>query len=101
MNQMQQMIMQAQRMQRELNKAHEALNQKEFTVSKAGMVTVVVLGSHEVKSIEIDKDTLDPENAEMLSESIALALNEANEAISKESAEIDEKITGQKGNFPF
>ena len=101
MNQMQQMLAQAQRMQRELNKAREALNQKEFTVSKAGIVTVIVYGSHEIKSIDIDKDALDPENAEMLSESIALALNEANAAIDKESEEIEERITGQKGNHLF
>ena len=38
MNQMQQMIMQAQRMQREMKKAQDALEQKEFVVEKGGMV---------------------------------------------------------------
>ena len=99
MNQMQQMIMQAQRMERELKKANAALAEKEFKVSKNGMVKLTMLGSREVKELSIDKDALDPENAEMLQETIVLALNEALEAIQKESDEIQERITGQTRMF--
>lgn len=99
MNQMQQMIMQAQRMERELKKANAALAEKEFKVSKNGMVELTMLGSREVKELNIDKDALDPENAEMLQETIVLALNEALEAIQKESDEIQERITGQTRMF--
>ena len=99
MNQMQAMIQQAQRMQRELKKAQDALNEKEFTVSKNGMVTVVVLGSKLVKSIDVDKDAFDPDNKEMVEEAIALAINEAVEKIDKEKAEIEEKITGRAGGL--
>ena len=100
MNQMQQMIMQAQRMQREMKKAQDALEQKEFVVEKGGMVKMTVLGNRSVKSVEIDKDALDPENQEMLQDTIAMALNEALEQIQKESDEIQEKVTGQSG-LPF
>ena len=100
MNQMQQMIMQAQRMQRELKKAQDALEQKEFVVEKGGMVKMTVLGNRSVKSVEIDKDALDPENADLLCETIAMAVNEAMEEIQKESDAIQEKITGQSG-MPF
>ena len=96
-NPMQQMLAQAQRMQRELKKAHDELEQKEFKVSKSGMVELVVLGSRKIKSINIDEDALDPENKEMLEEAISLALNEALEQIAKENDEIEIKITGQKG----
>ncbi len=99
MNQMQAMIQQAQRMQRELKKAQEALAEKEFTISKNGMVTVVVLGSKVVKSIDVDKDAFDAENKEMVEEAIALAINEANEKIDAEKAEIEEKITGRAGGL--
>ena len=85
MNQMQQMIMQAQRMQREMKKAQDALEQKEFVVEKGGMVKMTVLGNRSVKSVEIDKDALDPENADLLCETIAMAVNEAMEEIQKES----------------
>ena len=100
MNQMQQMIMQAQRMQREMKKAQDALEQKEFVVEKGGMVKMTVLGNRSVKSVEIDKDALDPENADLLCETIAMAVNEAMEEIQKESNAIQENITGQSG-MPF
>lgn len=99
MNQMQQMLMNAQRMQRELQKAHAALAEKEFTVSKGGMVELVMLGDRTVKSLTIDKDALDPDNADMLSDTIVLALNEALEAIGEEYDAIEERVTGKTGLF--
>lgn len=98
---MQQMMAQAQKMQRELKKAQAALAEKEFVISKGGAVTVTVMGSKEVKSIKIDKDAFDPENKEMIEDMIALAINEAIEAIEAESEEISERITGQPGALGF
>ncbi len=101
MNQMQQMLMQAQKMQRELVKAREALAAKDFPVSKAGMVEIVLKGDKTIKKIAIDKEALDPENKDMLEESIALAINEGLKKIDEESEAIDEEITGRKGALPF
>jgi DNA-binding YbaB/EbfC family protein len=101
MNQMQQMIAQAQRLQRELLKAHEELDAKEFTIKKAGIAEVTVKGDKTVSAIKIEKDALSPDNEEMIEETIAMAINEAIEAIRKESDAIDERITGQKGAMPF
>ena len=98
---MQQMMAQAQKMQRELKKAQAELAQKEFIVTKGGAVTVVVLGSKEIKSVEIDKDAFDPDDKEMIEEMIALAINEALEKINEESEAINERITGQPGGFGF
>ena len=98
---MQQMMAQAQKMQRELKKAMAALAEKEFVVSKGGAVTVTVLGSKEVKSIDIDKDAFDAENKEMIQDMIALAINEAMAQIDEESEAINERITGQPGGFGF
>ena len=99
MNQMQQMFQQAQRMQRELQKAHAELESREFKVEKSGMVEAIVMGDRSIKSLNIDKDALDPENKEMLEEAIALALNDAFQQINKANEEIEEKITGQRGLF--
>jgi DNA-binding YbaB/EbfC family protein len=99
MNQMQQMLMNAQRMQRELQKAHAALAEKEFKVSKNGMVGLTMLGDRTVKELKIDKDALDPENGEMLADTIALALNDALEQIQDEYDAIEERITGKTGLF--
>ena len=98
---MQQMMIQAQKMQRELQKAREALNAKEFKISKAGLVEIVVFGSKEIKSIDIDNDAFDAENKEMIQDMIALAINEAMEQIDEESEAINERITGQPGGFGF
>jgi len=98
---MQQMMIQAQKMQRELKKAQAELAEKEFKVTKGGAVTVVVLGSKEIKAVEIDKDAFEPDNKEMIEEMIAMAINEANEKIDEEAEAINERITGQRGGFGF
>lgn len=99
MNQMQQMLMRAQKMQRELAKAQAALAEKEFTVEKSGMVKVTLTGDFSVSAIDIDAEALDADNKEMLEETIALAINEALEQISAEKEQIEEKITGQSGGL--
>ena len=96
---MQQMMAQAQKMQRELRKAMAELAQKEFVISKGGAVTVTVLGSKEVKSIKIDEDAFDAENKDMIEDMIALAINEAIAQIISEEEAINERITGQPGGF--
>ena len=83
MNPMQQMLAQAQRMQRELKKANEELDKKEFTASKSGMVTVTMTGNNKVAKIDIDKDAI-----------------ECLEQIAAERDAIEERITG-KANLPF
>ena len=96
MNQMQAMIAQAQKMQRDLTKALNELAEKEFSVSKGGAVTVKMLGSFEVVSINIDKDAFEPDNKEMIEEMIAMAINELINQIEEEKAEINERITGRR-----
>ena len=98
---MQQMMAQAQKMQRELKKAQAELAEKEFVITKGGAVTVTVFGSKEVKSVQIDKDAFDPENKEMIEDMIALAINEALQKIDEENEAINERITGQSGGFGF
>ncbi len=98
---MQEMLMRAQKMQRELAKAQAALAETEFKVSKAGIINLVMMGDKTVKSISIDKDALDPENKDMVEEAIVMAVNEALEKISKEEAESQERITGARGGLGF
>ena len=98
---MQQMMIQAQKMQRELKKAQAELAQKEFKATKGGAVTVVVLGNKEVKKVEIDKEAFDSDNKEMIEDMIAMAINDVIAQIDKEAEEINERITGQRGGFGF
>ncbi len=89
-----QIMAQAQKMQRELKKAKEALATQEFKLSKNGMVTITMLGSREIIDISIDKDAIDVDNAEFLEEAIKLCLNELNEQIDEAEASINESVTG-------
>ena len=96
---MQQMIIQAQKMQREMQKKQAALEAEEFTISRGGAVTVVVMGDKSLKSVSIDKDALDPENKEMIEEMITMAVNEAVEQIKAKEEEISSSVSGGMGGF--
>ena len=101
MNQMQQMIIQMQKAQRELQKAHAELDAKEFRTNKAGLVEIVVLGSKEIVSIKIEEDGFEPDNKEMIEDLVKDGLNELFAQIDEESQKIDEKIAGKSGGFGF
>ncbi len=90
---MQQMLIQAQKMQREMQKEQDALGKKEFKVSKNGIVTVTMMGTRELVAIEIADAGLDKEDKEFLELTIKDAINdclkqieEANEAIQAKMA---------------
>lgn len=91
---MQQLMAQAQKMQRELKKAKDALAQKEYSVTKGGGVKVALLGNLEVVEVSVDDDLFDKDNKEMVEELLIIAFNECVQAIKKEEAAINEAITG-------
>ena len=91
------MVIQMQKVQRQLQKAQDELAKKEFKITKAGLVTVTVLGSKEVVSIKIEDDGFDADNKEMIEEMIALALNELYEQIDAENDAIQKQIAGKSG----
>ncbi|SRR5574344_275535 len=93
---MQQMMMQAQKLQRELNKAMAELETKEFTLTKGGAITITLLGSHEVKSIQIKEDFINTDNKEMIEDLIVLTINEIIQMIETARGDINEKITGRR-----
>ena len=97
MNPMQQMVIQMQKAQRELQKAHAELDKKEFKVNKAGLVSITVLGSKEIVSINVEEDGFEADNKEMIEDLIKDGLNELFAQIDEESAEIDSKIAGKTG----
>ena len=96
---MQQMMIQAQRMQRELKKALDELAKKEFTTNKSGAVTITMMGDGSLKSIEIDDDAFDAENKEMVQDLIVMGVNELSEKIETAKEDIQEKITGSRSGF--
>ena len=74
---MQQLLAQAQKMQQEMMAAQESLKDEVVEASAGGgMVTVKVSGDLVIKSIEIDKDAVDPEDVELLQDMVLAAVNE-------------------------
>lgn len=92
---MQAMLMQAQKIQRELQKARAELASKEFVVEKGGAVKVTVLGNKTVKEVKIDDNAL-KEDKEMVQDMIVLAINEAQEQIKAAEEDINLRLTGRK-----
>ena len=65
------LMKQAQRMQRQMEENKKALEEKEFTASAGGgAVEVVINGKKELKSLTISPDAVDPDDVEMLQDMI-------------------------------
>lgn len=96
MNPMQQMLMEANRINHELAKQRAELAKKEFTSSKAGLLTVVMLGDRTLKEIKFVPGAVAPENEEVLAESLSLAFNELLHQIDEANKDINEKVTGRR-----
>lgn len=74
---MNELVRQAQIMQKKMAKLQEELELKTVEGSAGGgMVTAVVSGSNELKSIAIDKTVVDPNDVEMLQDLILAAVND-------------------------
>ncbi len=89
------MVRQAQILQKKIAKAQEDLAEKtvETTVG-GGMVTVVSTGAQEIRSIKIDPAAVDPNDVSMLEDLVLSAVNEALKQ-SKEMAESEmSSLTG-------
>lgn len=71
------LLQQAQVMQQQMLQAQEAARQKTVEASAGGgMVTVVVSGGMELKSIKIDPTVIDPKDAGMLQDLVVAAVNQ-------------------------
>ena len=75
---MNQLLKQAQQMQAEMAKAQEQLKNETVEASAGGgMVKVTMTGDMQLREIKIDPEAIDPEDAEMLQDMVAAAVNEA------------------------
>ena len=95
------MIKQAQKMQQDMQKMQEELENKEYTAQAGGgVVSATVSGKHELKSLAIDPEAVDPEDVEMLQDMIVAAVNEAMRAADSDASSTMSKLTGGL-NLPF
>ncbi len=95
------MIKQAQKMQQDMMRMQQELQEKEYEAAAGGgVVSATVNGKHELKNLVIDPEAVDPDDVEMLQDLIVAAVNEAMRAADSDAANTMQKITGGLG-LPF
>ena len=94
---MQKMMMEAQKMQRNAALAQEQVAAMEFSATAGGgMVEATVTGEGVVKSLTIDPDALDPEDVDILQDTIVAAINDA---LAEANEKANEQINAAVGNL--
>ena len=92
------LMKQAQRMQRQMEEAQKAMEEMEATASAGGgAVEVTVSGKKEILKVKLTEDVVDPDDIEMLEDLIVAATNEALRKIDEASQQSMSKITGGLG----
>ena len=95
------MIKQAQKMQEELRRMQEEIENSVFEATAGGgVVKAAVNGKHELTALTIDPEAVDPEDVEMLQDLVIAAVNEALRKVDEASSSGMSKLTGMKG-LPF
>ena len=94
------LMKQAQRMQRQMEESQKELETKEFTAKAGGgAVEITVTGGKEITKVTISPDAVDPDDVEMLQDLIMAATNEALKMAEDANSEIMGKMTGGLGMF--
>ena len=94
------LMKQAQNMQRQMEENQKALEEKEFTAAAGGgAVEVTVSGKREVTKVKLAEEVVDPDDIEMLEDLIVAATNEALRKVEEESAAVMSKLTGGLGSL--
>ncbi|EIT83793.1 hypothetical protein A374_18624 [Fictibacillus macauensis ZFHKF-1] len=87
------MMKQMQKMQKDMAKAQEELKDKRLEgTAGGGMVTVIANGHKEILEVNIKEEVVDPEDIEMLQDLVLTATNEA-------LKNVDELVNKDMGKF--
>lgn len=89
------MLRQAQKMQADMQKMQSQLEEKEYTAQAGGgAIKVVANGKHQLKSLTILPDAVDPQDVEMLQDMILLAVNDVLKQVDEDASSTVSKLTG-------
>ena len=100
----QQIMKQAQQMQRKLQENQAILEKKEFEVSASnGYVKIVMMGTGFVKSININEELINKEEKDVLEDLLVVAFNDARKKLDEETNSSMNAATGGLNNIklPF
>lgn len=81
---MQAMLKQAQKLQKEMMETQEKINSTEF-IGKSSIVTVKMTGNKELTDVKIDLEKIEEDDVELLQDMIMVAVNDAISQINKET----------------
>mgnify|MGYP001775789124 CR=1 FL=1 len=94
------LMKQAQKMQRQMEEKTKELEEKQFEASAGGgAVTVTVSGKKEVVAVKLSEEVVDPDDIEMLEDLIVAATNEALRKMEEESSAIMGSLAGGLGGL--
>ena len=94
------LIKQAQRMQRQMEEQQKAMAEKTFSATAGGgAVEVTVSGTKVVTEVKLDPEAVDPDDVEMLQDLIVAAANEALKKVDEEQAAQMGSLTGGMGGM--
>ena len=94
------LMKQAQRMQRQMEEQQAELSEKEFTAQAGGgAVSVTVSGKRLLTGVSIDPEACDPDDVETLEDMVMAAANEALRQAEEANAQIMGKLAGGLGGF--
>ena len=89
------MMKQAQKMQQEMLRMQEEMENKTYTAAAGGgMVTAEVSGKHQLVNMTIKEEAVDPDDVDMLQDMIIAAVNEAMRVAEADAANNMSKLTG-------
>ena len=93
------MMKQAQKLQKDMMNAKKEIDETEFECTKS-FITVKAMGNKKIKSIKIDMDSISKDEVEMVEDLILVAINELMDKIDKETEKKMGKYTqGMPGLF--
>ena len=92
---MQAIMKQAQNMQKDMMKIKNEIDNMEF-VGESSLVTVKVNGKKELLEVNINSDTLENDDIEILQDMLVVAVNQANKKVD----DITEQKMSKYGNIP-
>lgn len=102
---MNQLMKQAQKMQKQMEETTKALEESTYEATAGGGVVKVVVSGKKVVSVHLEEEVVDPDDVEMLEDLIVAATNEALRKMEEDSQEKMGKVTGglggMGGGFPF
>lgn len=93
------LMKQAQKMQADIAKLQEDLENREYTATAGGGAVTAVVKGKALLSLSISPEVIDPEDSEMLSDLILAAVNSALKESEETSAREMGKLTGGMGGL--